>query len=119
MRIFLAKMTNMGLLIYPLKWLLLCLIALLLCCISYLTVIIIYYLAYYPYARYPGPFWARISPLYALLHAYRGDFHLDVTRCHEKYGMPLVIHEYFWIINLMNLRLRCEVHPQSTDIQHR
>lgn len=63
-------------------------------CISYLAVIIIYYLRYHPYARYPGPFWARISPLHALLHAYRGDLHLDVTRCHERYGMPLT-HTFF------------------------
>ena len=46
----------------------------------------IYNLTYHPYARYPGPIWARASPLYGLLHAYRGDLHLDVARCHEKYG---------------------------------
>lgn len=77
-----------NLLIHPFTWLFWFILIWVLFCISYLTVVIIYYLEYHPYAGYPGPFWARISPLHALLHAYRGDLHLDVTRCHEKYGMP-------------------------------
>ena len=72
---------------------------LILSCISYLAVVIVYFLRYHPYASYPGPFWARISPLYALLHAYRGDLHLDVTRCHETYGMLLTLCCYFGAIN--------------------
>lgn len=52
----------------------------------YLLILVIYNLKFHPYAKYAGPFWAKISLLYALLHAYRGDLHLDVTRCHEKYG---------------------------------
>ena len=61
------------------------------CCILIATVfyflaVAIYNLRYHPYARYPGPICARASPLYALFHAYRGDLHLDVARCHEKYG---------------------------------
>lgn len=52
----------------------------------FVLALIIYNAQFHPYARYPGPFWARVSPLYALLHAYRGDLHLDVTRCHTVYG---------------------------------
>lgn len=52
----------------------------------YFLAVTIYNLTYHPYERYPGPIWARASPLYALLHAYRGDLHLDVARCHERYG---------------------------------
>lgn len=52
----------------------------------YVLAVAIYNLTYHPYARYPGPIWARAFPLYALLHAHRGDLHLDVARCHEKYG---------------------------------
>lgn len=75
-----------SLLTYPLVWLFWSSVIVVLSCISYLIVIIIYNLKYHPYAKYPGPFLARISPLHALLHAYRGDLHLDVTRCHERYG---------------------------------
>ena len=78
---------------YPLVWLFWSTIIVVLSCISYLTVIIIYNLKYHPYARYPGPFLARISPLHALLHAYRGDLHLDVTRCHERYGMSPILRD--------------------------
>lgn len=84
-----ALMMNANMLIYPFTWLFQFFLFVVLSCISYLTVTIIYYLRYHPYARYPGPFWARISPLYALLHAYRGDLHLDVTHCHERYGISL------------------------------
>ena len=82
-----------SLLTYPLVWLLWSLIIVVLTCISYLTISIIYNLKYHPYAKYPGPFLARISPLHSLLHAYRGDLHLDVTRCHERYGMPLNLRD--------------------------
>lgn len=78
------------LLTHPFTWLFMLPIIVLLSCLSYLAVTIIYNLKYHPYARYPGPFLARISPLHALVHAYRGDLHLDVTHCHERYGMPLI-----------------------------
>lgn len=49
----------------------------------------IYNLWFHPYASYPGPFWARVSPLHALWHAYYGDLHIDTFLCHQKYG-PIV-----------------------------
>ena len=82
-----------SLLTYPLVRLFWSTIIVVLSCISYLTVTIIYNIKYHPYARYPGPFLARISPLHALLHAYRGDLHLDVMRCHERYGMSHVLQD--------------------------
>lgn len=48
-----------------------------------------YNLHLHPYAAYPGPLWARISPFYALWHAYHGDLHIDTLLCHQKYG-PVV-----------------------------
>lgn len=50
----------------------------------------IYNLYFHPYAKYPGPFLARISPFYSLWHAYAGDLHIDVLQCHEKYGKYIV-----------------------------
>lgn len=40
----------------------------------------------HPYAKFPGPACAKLSPLYALWHAYAGDLHIDVLRCHDEYG---------------------------------
>lgn len=48
---------------------------------------------FHPYAKYPGPFLARITPLYSLWHAYIGDLHLDALRCHEEYGEFHQVHE--------------------------
>jgi hypothetical protein len=62
-------------------WALLCLFA-----VTYS----IYNLCFHPYSRYPGPFFARICPFYSLWHAYYGDLHIDVLRCHEKYGVLLM-----------------------------
>jgi len=47
---------------------------------------VIYQLWFHPLAKYPGPFWARISNLYAAHHAWKGDLHLDMWRMHLKYG---------------------------------
>ncbi|KAL2051646.1 hypothetical protein ABVK25_008060 [Lepraria finkii] len=55
--------------------------------VGYVVYIIFYNIKFHPFARTPGPFWVCASPLYALLHAYRGGLHLDVSRCHEKYGL--------------------------------
>ena len=45
-----------------------------------------YFTTYKHFRHIPGPFFAKVSPLYSLWHAYVGDLHLDVLRCHEKYG---------------------------------
>ena len=82
--------TVTSLMTHFLTWLSWCTLLAVLSCICYLTTIVIYNLKFHPYAKYPGPFLARISPFHALLHAYRGDLHLDVTHCHENYGMQLL-----------------------------
>lgn len=55
----------------------------------FLIGVCIYNLWFHPYAAYPGPFWARVSPFHALWHAYHGDLHIDTLLCHQKYG-PVV-----------------------------
>lgn len=47
---------------------------------------IFYRLVLHPLAGYPGPFLARLSGFYAVYHAYVGDLHLDMWKCHEIYG---------------------------------
>ncbi|KAF2181847.1 cytochrome P450 [Zopfia rhizophila CBS 207.26] len=46
----------------------------------------IYNVYFHPYAKYPGPFLAKFTDLYAGYHAWKGDIHLDMWRCHQKYG---------------------------------
>ncbi|KAJ5822466.1 benzoate 4-monooxygenase cytochrome P450 [Penicillium robsamsonii] len=46
----------------------------------------IYRLIFHPLAQYPGPLLGRITNLYAAYHAWKGDIHEDIWRCHQKYG---------------------------------
>jgi hypothetical protein len=52
----------------------------------YLSCNLIYNVYFHPYAKYPGPFLARFTDLYAGYHAWKGDIHLDMWRCHQVYG---------------------------------
>lgn len=46
----------------------------------------IYNLYFHKLARFPGPWWARATPLWEL-HAFgRGDLHLRIVDVHKKYG---------------------------------
>ncbi|KAI0148827.1 averantin oxidoreductase [Xylariaceae sp. FL1272] len=47
---------------------------------------IIYNLYFHPLAKYPGPFLAKISPLYSIWGLYRGRWPFDVHQLHLKYG---------------------------------
>ncbi|KAL6231525.1 hypothetical protein BDW75DRAFT_247842 [Aspergillus navahoensis] len=46
----------------------------------------IYLALFHPLAKYPGPFLAKFTDLYSAYHAWQGDIHLDIYRCHQKYG---------------------------------
>ncbi len=46
----------------------------------------IYGVFLHPLAKYPGPWLAEVSHAYNFYHAYKGDLHLDILRCHQKYG---------------------------------
>ena len=52
----------------------------------YSCLVVLYRLRFHPLAKYPGPWLARITSLYALYHAWRGDRHVNFHRCHERYG---------------------------------
>lgn len=48
--------------------------------------ICVYRVHFHPLAAYPGPTLAKITNLYSAYHAWKGDIHIDMWRCHEKYG---------------------------------
>ncbi|KAF2814017.1 cytochrome P450 [Mytilinidion resinicola] len=52
----------------------------------YIFVKIIYSIYFHPLSKHPGPFLARFTDLYAGYHAWKGDIHIDMWRCHQKYG---------------------------------
>ncbi|EAW11678.1 cytochrome P450 [Aspergillus clavatus NRRL 1] len=67
---------------FALRGLLLGLFAL--CCTT--VGFVVHRLFFHPLAKYPGPWLAKVSNLYAGYHAWKGDLHLDMWKCHEKYG---------------------------------
>ncbi|KAK0712587.1 cytochrome P450-like protein [Lasiosphaeria miniovina] len=52
----------------------------------YIICVAVYRLYFHPLAKYPGPVLARVTNLYMLYHAWKGDRHLEFWRMHEKYG---------------------------------
>jgi hypothetical protein len=54
---------------------------------SYLVGTIIYRLYFHPLAKFPGPFWARISMFPAWWHTRKQNRHLWLLSLQEKYGM--------------------------------
>ncbi|KAH8807930.1 isotrichodermin C-15 hydroxylase [Xylogone sp. PMI_703] len=48
-----------------------------------------YQIYFHPLAKYPGPPAAKFTNLREIYYAWNGDQHLDIQRCHEKYG-PIV-----------------------------
>lgn len=51
-----------------------------------LVAFVIYQLYFHPLAQYPGPLLGRITRLYDLYHAYKGDKHLVLYHLHQRYG---------------------------------
>ncbi|KAI1850330.1 hypothetical protein JX266_004188 [Neoarthrinium moseri] len=49
----------------------------------------IYNIYFHPLARFPGPFLAKISPIYSIWGLFRGRWPFDVHQLHLKYGPVL------------------------------
>ncbi|CAG8974862.1 hypothetical protein HYALB_00000477 [Hymenoscyphus albidus] len=55
--------------------------------LGYVCCKIVYRLTLHPLAKYPGPFLAKVTSLYSAYRGWHGDIHLDIVRCHSKYGV--------------------------------
>lgn len=53
---------------------------------GWLIAVVLYRLRFHPLAKFPGPFWARISGFPAYLHTLRGDRHVWSWCLQQKYG---------------------------------
>jgi cytochrome P450 len=51
-----------------------------------LVSVVVYRLFFHPLAKYPGPFWARITQWPEGISAWRLRRHLDLQQLHERYG---------------------------------
>ncbi|KAF2158801.1 hypothetical protein M409DRAFT_71434 [Zasmidium cellare ATCC 36951] len=46
----------------------------------------VYLVYFHALSMYDGPFLAKFTTLYSAYHAWKGDIHTDIYRCHQKYG---------------------------------
>ncbi|KAL7917357.1 cytochrome P450 [Trichoderma austrokoningii] len=56
---------------------------------------VLYNLLFSPFAKFPGPFLAKFTNLYSAYHAFKGDLHLDIKKCHQKYGKWIKMKETY------------------------
>ncbi|KAH8807633.1 gamma-glutamyltranspeptidase-domain-containing protein [Xylogone sp. PMI_703] len=54
--------------------------------VFYVIGLVIYRLFFHPLAKYPGPFWAKVTGLYPAYYALTGKRHINCYKLHKKYG---------------------------------
>ncbi|KAJ0125860.1 hypothetical protein HZ326_31037, partial [Fusarium oxysporum f. sp. albedinis] len=67
--------------------------------LGYIAAIVPYRLYFHPLAKYPGPFWARISAFPAYYYTLRQDRHIWFWQLQEKYGPTFRITPNSVLIN--------------------
>ncbi|KAI1170282.1 benzoate 4-monooxygenase cytochrome P450 [Nemania sp. FL0916] len=46
----------------------------------------VFNLYFHSFSKVPGPFLAKVTNLYSAYHSWKGTMHLDIQKCHRKYG---------------------------------
>jgi hypothetical protein len=54
--------------------------------LCYVVYTVIYRLYFHPLAKFPGPFWARLSVFPSWWHTRKGDRHIWLYSLQEEYG---------------------------------
>lgn len=54
--------------------------------VSYVVATVVYRLYFHPLAKYPGPFWAKISTWPAYIQTQKRNRHVWLLSLQEKYG---------------------------------
>lgn len=54
--------------------------------VAYIITTVTYRLYFHPLAKYPGPFWARVSSFPSYWHTLKKDRHIWLWRLQEEYG---------------------------------
>ena len=56
------------------------------CLFAFVVAYALYTWFFGPMAPYPGPWLAKLTPLYNLYHAYNKQLHLQMYKLHQQYG---------------------------------
>ena len=62
--------------------------------------VILYRITLHPLARYPGPLLTKVTDAYAAYHGFYGDIHIDIWKCHAKYGTSYLLSLGLLLTNL-------------------
>lgn len=76
----------------------------------------IYQLYFHPLAKFPGPFWAKLSILPSWYHTVRRDRHIWLQLLQERYGKSTTIVTDKCV--LMYARPRIPILPQRRDYEY-
>lgn len=91
---------------------------------------VIYQYFFSPLAKYPGPFWAKLTKLYRAYLALRGHAHRDFIALHKKYGKIVRVapNELYFALLLLKIsgafltmiyiQEHCRTRSVSRDIQY-
>ncbi|KAH6841573.1 cytochrome P450 [Alternaria alternata] len=86
------------------------------CTVTFIIILqVVYRLYFHPLAKYPGPFLARCTSWYGAYQSYTGNIHLDVQRCHEKYGDVVRYKPNGLIVNTVEGLQDIYMHPSKTQ----
>lgn len=83
---------------------------------------VIYQCFFSPLAKYPGPFWAKLTKLYRAYLSLRGHAHRDFIALHKKYGNVVRVapNELYFTLTYLRRSVTCFMlnsYPGASQIQ--